>query len=170
MLTIRVRTLQEELNQAREGTTASEDCRDAALRALSSKDSELSTLTNAFAERSVLVDSQKVENAALRMQVRALNERLIQASKEARALEERCDVELADQSRLLNESETELAHLRHEIEIARKAEDDLRVAIIEIDGRANDAIQISTRRRPSCKARLSAPMASAQGLSTSSPA
>lgn len=141
LLTIQVRTLQEELNQAREGTTAAEDRRDAALRALSSKDSELATLTNVFEERSVLVDSQKVENAALRMQVRALNERLIQAGKEARALEECCDVELAEQSRLLNESEAELAHLRREIEIARKAEDDLRVAIIEIDGRANAAIQ-----------------------------
>jgi chromosome segregation ATPase len=141
LLTIQVRTLQEELNQAREGTTAAEDRRDAALRSLSSKDSELATLTNAFAERSVLVDSQKVENAALRMQVRALNERLIQAGKEARALEEYFDVERADQSRLLNESEAELAHLRHELEIARKAEDDLRVAIIEIDGRANGAIQ-----------------------------
>jgi chromosome segregation ATPase len=50
-------------------------------------------------------------------------------------------VELAEQSRLLNESESELAHLRGEIEIARKAEDNLRVAIIEIDGRANAAIQ-----------------------------
>jgi hypothetical protein len=87
------------------------------------------------------VDSQKVENAALRMQLRALNERLVQAGKEARALEECCDVELAEQSRLLNESEAELAHLRREIEIARKAEDDLRVAVIEIDGRANAAIQ-----------------------------
>ena len=141
LLTIQVRTLQEELNQAREGTTAAEDRGDAALRALSLKDSELATLTNVFEERSVLVDSQKVENAALRMQVRALNERLIQAGKEARALEECCDVELAEQSRLLNESEAELAHLRREIEIARKAEDDLRVAIIEIDGRANAAIQ-----------------------------
>jgi chromosome segregation ATPase len=139
--TMQVQTLQEELNLAREGTTAAEDRRDAALRALSSKDSELATLTNVFEERSVLVDSQKVENAALRMQVRALNERLIQAGKEARALEESCEVERAEQSRLLNESEAELAHLRHEIEIARKAEDDLRVAIIEIDGRANAAIQ-----------------------------
>jgi DNA repair exonuclease SbcCD ATPase subunit len=139
--TIQVQTLQEEPNQAREGTTAAEDRRDATLRALSSKDSELATLTNVFEERSVLVDSQKVENAALRMQVRALNERLIQAGKDARALEEFCDVERSEQSRLLNESEAELAHLRLEIEIARKAEDDLRVAIIEIDGRANAAIQ-----------------------------
>jgi chromosome segregation ATPase len=141
LLTIQVRTLHEELNQAREGTTAAEYRRDAALRALSSKDIELATLTNLFEERSVLVDSQKVENAALRMQVRALNERLIQAGKEARALEECCDAELAEQSRLLNESEAELAHLRREIETARKSEDDLRVAIIEIDGRAHAAIQ-----------------------------
>jgi chromosome segregation ATPase len=53
------------------------------------------------------------------------------------------DVEnrLIEQSRLLNEGESELTHLRGEIEIARKAEDDLRIAIIEIDGRANAAIQ-----------------------------
>ena len=137
-LTIQVQTLKEELGQARERTTVAEDRRDAAFRA---KESELAMLTNVFEERSVLIDSQKVENAALRMQVRMLNERLIQAGKEARALEERRDVELAEQSRLLNESESELTHLRGEIEIARKAEDDLRVAIIEIDGRANAAIQ-----------------------------
>ena len=137
-LTIQAQTLKEELSQARERTTAAEDRRDATLRA---KKSELAMLTNVLEERSVLIDSQKVENAALRMQGRMLNEQLIQAGKEARALEERCDVELAEQSRLLNESESELAHLRGEIEIARGAEDDLRVAIIEIDGRANAAIQ-----------------------------
>jgi chromosome segregation ATPase len=137
-LTIQAQTLKEELSQARERTTAAEDRRDATLRA---KESELAMLTNVLEERSVLIDSQKVENAALRMQGRMLNERLIQAGKEARALEERCDVEFAEQSRLLNESESELAHLRGEIEIARGAEDDLRVAIIEIDGRANAAIQ-----------------------------
>jgi chromosome segregation ATPase len=137
-LTIQVQTLKEELSQARERTTAAEDHRDATLRA---KESELAMLTNVLEEHSVLIDSQKVENAALRMQGRMLNERLIQADKEARAFEERCDVELTEQSRLLNESESELTHLRGEIEIARRAEDDLRIAIIEIDGRANAAIQ-----------------------------
>ena len=48
---------------------------------------------------------------------------------------------LAEQSRLLDESESELTYLRGEIEIARKAEDDLRIAIIEIDGPANATIQ-----------------------------
>jgi chromosome segregation ATPase len=48
---------------------------------------------------------------------------------------------LVDQSRLLDESEAELKHLRGDIESARKAEADLRRAIIEIDGRASAAIQ-----------------------------
>ncbi len=48
---------------------------------------------------------------------------------------------LVEQSRLLNEREFELKHLRDEIEIARKAEADLRVAIIEIDGRDKTATQ-----------------------------
>ena len=171
-----------------------EEHRNAALRAMTEMELELARLTSALEERSVLVDSQKVENAALRTQVRILNERLIKASKETRTVEESRDVErsklkaatknlmeergkfenfhrrvvelvqqltvqrtedkgqeqraredledrLAEQSRLLNESESELTHLRGEIEIARKAEDGLRIAIIEIDGRANATIQ-----------------------------
>jgi chromosome segregation ATPase len=48
---------------------------------------------------------------------------------------------LVEQSRLLDESEFELKHLRGDIEIARKAEADLRIAVIEIDGRASTATQ-----------------------------
>ena len=193
-LTMQVQTLDERLSQAGEEAKAVEERHDAALRASSEKESELARLTSVIEERSVLVDSQKVENAALRMQGRMLNERLIQAGKEARAVEEHRDVErselkaatqnlmeerskfenfhrhvtdllqqltvqrtddevlnrraredlenrLIEQSRLLNEGESELTHLRGEIEIALKAEDDLRIAIIEIDGRANAAIQ-----------------------------
>ena len=193
-LTMQVQTLDERLSQAGQEAKAVEERHDAALRASSEKESELARLTSVIEERSVLVDLQKVENAALRMQGRMLNERLIQAGKEARAVEERRDVErselkaatqnlmeerskfenfhrhvtdllqqltvqrtddevlnrraredlenrLIEQSRLLNEGESELTHLRGEIEIARKAEDDLRIAIIEIDGRANAAIQ-----------------------------
>jgi chromosome segregation ATPase len=193
-LTMQVQTLQRQLAQAGKEATAAEDRRDAAVRNLSEKESALVQLTRALDERSVLVDSHKAENAALRMQARMLNERLIQAGKEARAVEECRDAErrelkaaaqnlmeerskfenfhrrvkelvqqvtaqrtedevlhrrvreemenrLIEQSRLLNESQSELTHLRHEIEIARKAEDDLRVAIIEVDGRANAATQ-----------------------------
>jgi chromosome segregation ATPase len=48
---------------------------------------------------------------------------------------------LVAQSQLLNEREIELTHLRGEAEIARKAEADLRIAMIEIEGRDNVAIQ-----------------------------
>ncbi len=58
----------------------------------------------------------------------------------ARRIQDDLENRLVEQSRLLNEREFELKHLRGEIEIARKAEADLRVAIIEIDGRANTAI------------------------------
>jgi chromosome segregation ATPase len=191
-LTIQVQTLNERVTEAGQEVRALEERRNAALRTLSEKESELAMLTSALEQRSALVDAQKVENGALRTQVQALNERLIQAGKEARALEERHDVErnelkaltqnlneergrfenfhgrvvrlvqqltaqraededlhrraqkdlenrLIEQSRLLNEGESELTHLRGEVEVARKAEDDLRIAIIEIDGRANAA-------------------------------
>ncbi|HSQ18990.1 MAG TPA: hypothetical protein VLR92_01315, partial [Blastocatellia bacterium] len=57
--------------------------------------------------------------------------------RRAQELEKR----LVVQSRLLNERESELEHLRGEIEIVRKAEADLRIAMIEIDGRENAATQ-----------------------------
>ncbi len=57
----------------------------------------------------------------------------------ARRAQDDLENRLVEQSRLLNEREFELKHLRGEIEIARKAEADLRVAIIRIDGRANTA-------------------------------
>jgi chromosome segregation ATPase len=44
---------------------------------------------------------------------------------------------LVEQSRLLNDNELELKRLRDEIEIGRKTEYDLRIAMIESDGRAN---------------------------------
>ena len=63
------------------------------------------------------------------------------------------------QSRLLNENEPELRQLRSEIESARKVEEDLRVAMIEIDGRANAAAQNSIAE----KARLEAALDCADG-------
>jgi chromosome segregation ATPase len=191
-LTFEIQTLNKRFTEAGQEARALEEHRNATLRTLSEKESELGMLTSALEQRSVLVDAQKIENDALKTQVQALNERLIQAGNEARALEERHDVErneleavtqnlneergrfknfhgrvvglvqqltaqraededlhrraqkdlenrLIEQSRLLNESECELTHLRGEIEIARKAEHDLRIAIIEIEGRTNAA-------------------------------
>ena len=48
---------------------------------------------------------------------------------------------LVEQSRLLNESAVKFGHLRSEIEIACEAEADSRRSTIEIEGRANTAIQ-----------------------------
>ena len=59
----------------------------------------------------------------------------------ARRAQDDLENRLVEQSRLLNEREFELKHLREEIEIARKAESDLRVAIMEIDGRDKTATQ-----------------------------
>jgi chromosome segregation ATPase len=179
-LTMQVQTLQGQLAQAGDKAKATEYRRDAAERAVSEKESALVQLTTALNERTVLAESHKAENAALRMQARMLNERLIQAGKEARAVEEcrhterrelkaaaqnlmeerskfegfhrrvtdlvqqataqrtedevlyrrvREEMEnsIIEQSRLLNDSQSELIHLRCEIEVARKAENDLRV-------------------------------------------
>ncbi len=58
-----------------------------------------------------------------------------------RRVEEDLERRVFEQSRLLNERNLELKQLRDEIESARKAEYDLRAAMIEIDGRANVAAQ-----------------------------
>ena len=82
-----VQKLNELLAQASEEVRTVGDQRDAAVRASSEKESEVARQATALNESSALVDSQKVENAALRMHARALNERLIQAGKEAKAVE-----------------------------------------------------------------------------------
>jgi chromosome segregation ATPase len=66
---------------------------------------------------------------------------------------------LVEQSRLLNQREFELEHLRGEIEVARKAEADLRIAIIEIEDRANSA----THNLEAEKAKLQAALDRANG-------
>jgi len=63
------------------------------------------------------------------------------------------------QSRLLNESESEIRHLRDELDSACKAENDMRVAIIEIEGRGNAAAENFVAE----KARLEAALHRANG-------
>ena len=73
-----------------------------------------------------------------------LNE-LVRQTADERAIGRRAQQELesrlAEQSRLLNESEFELDYLRSEAESTRQAEADLRIAIIEIDSRAHATAQ-----------------------------
>lgn len=84
----------------------------------------------------------RVENLGRR--IGELEQHLVAQTKEAEILGRRAqDLEsrLGEQSRLLNQSEFELKHLREEMEAARKVESDLRTAIIEIEGRSNSAAQ-----------------------------
>jgi chromosome segregation ATPase len=103
-LRMQVETLHGRLAQT---GAAVEERRDAAVRALSEKESELARLTTALNERSVLADSQKGEITVLTMQVQTLNERLTQAVGETRAVEGRRDAAV----RALSENELELARL-----------------------------------------------------------
>ena len=92
-------------------------------------------------------------------------------TKEAEILGRRAqDLEgrLTEQSRLLNQSEFELKHLRQELESARKVEADLRTAIIELEGRASSATQNLEPKMPSCRPNLPTPRTSATGLPANS--
>src|SRR5260370_1178667 len=193
-LKIDLGVLRDQLRAAEEKFEAKATALDDAERALSDRESKLTTVLGELDERSALADVQKIEIIALKTQIRALKERLDLASNELQAEEDRRDADrvelkaatqklmeergkfenfhhrvaelvkqvvtqttedkilarraqddlenrLVEQSRLLNEREFALKHLREEIEIARKAESDLRVAIIEIDGRDKTATQ-----------------------------
>jgi chromosome segregation ATPase len=88
-----------------EEVKAAEERRHGVERALSDKESEMARLTRAFAERSSLADSQKLEIMVLGSQVRALQERLTQAGEEAKALESLRE----GAERALSEKESKLA-------------------------------------------------------------
>jgi hypothetical protein len=95
---------------------------------------ELQAATNKLLEERGKFENFQFRVAELVKQVVA---QMTDGKIHARDLENR----LVEQSRLLNESESELKHLRGEIEFARKAESDLLNAAIEIDVRANNATQ-----------------------------
>jgi chromosome segregation ATPase len=83
-----------------------------------------------------------VENLGRR--IADLEQQLVAQTKEAEILGRRAqdlEARLGEQSRLLNEREFEVKHLRQEMDSARKLESDLRTAIIEIEGRSGSATQ-----------------------------
>ena len=99
----------------------------------------------------------KVENLGRR--VSELEQALVAQTTEAEILGRRAtelEARLGEQSKLLNESEFELKHLRAEFEKAGKTEADLRAAIGELDGRANSA----TRQLRTENSQLQAELAS----------
>jgi chromosome segregation ATPase len=125
-----VDALKDRLTQAGEEVKAVEDRRDAERLELKA------------AAQKLMEERGKVEDLGHR--VGELEQQLVAQTTEAELLGRRAqelENRLIEQSRLLNESEFELKHLRGEMEIARKAEADLRTAIIEIDGRANTSAQ-----------------------------
>jgi chromosome segregation ATPase len=108
-------------------------------------------------KRSILIDAQKTEIIALKIQVETLEARLKLASNDRHV--QNLENRLVEQSRRLNEGEFELKYLRDEIEVAQKAEADLRQAIIEIDGHAKRA----TQNHEAEKAKLQAALDRANG-------
>src|SRR5689334_5527747 len=129
-LKTQVEALKERLDGAGHELKVIEDRRDAERVELKAATQELS------------FERGRVENLGRR--IGELEQQLVAQTKEAEILGRRAqdlDSRRGEQSRLLNQSEFELKHLREEMEGARKVESDLRTAIIEIEGRSNSATQ-----------------------------
>ena len=91
---------------------------------------------------------RRVEKLAQQLMAQSAQDKML--GRRAEELEKR----LLEQSQLLNEREIELTHLRGEFEIARKAEADLRVALIKVDSRENIATQKLETENAKLKAAL----------------
>jgi chromosome segregation ATPase len=89
-LTMQVQALNDLLTQAGEETEAVQGRLNAAVHALSQKESELASLATALNERSELADSRERQIAAITAQIQRLNERLSEASEETRCSVPRC--------------------------------------------------------------------------------
>ena len=76
---------------------------------------------------------------------------------------------VVEQSRLLSETAFEIEHLRGEIDIARKAEADVRSTTIEIEGHANTATQNLKAETAKLQAALDRANGERCGLPTNSP-
>jgi chromosome segregation ATPase len=120
-LTSQVQTLHEQLAQAGEATRAAEDRAAAARdleRALAEQQSELAALTRTLDQRSMLVDAQAAEIAALIERVQTLKKQFTQAGEAARAAEvsralERS--ELATATDQLMEERAKFADFHHRV-------------------------------------------------------
>ncbi len=129
-LRTQVEALKERLEGASHELKAVEDRRDAERVELKAATQELQD------------ERGKVENLGRR--VAELEQHLAAQSKEAEILGRRAqdlETRLGEQSRLLNQSEFELKHVRQEMDAARQVETELRTTIIELEGRANSASQ-----------------------------
>ena len=129
-LKTQVDALKERLDGASVELKAVEDRRDAERVELKAATQEL------------LDERAKGENFGRR--IAELEQHLAAQAKEAEILGRRAqdlETRLAEQTRLLNQSEFEVRHLRDEIEGAHKVESDLRTSIVEIEGRSSSGSQ-----------------------------
>ena len=129
-LRTQVEALKERLDGASKELRVVEDRRDAERVELKAATQELQD------------EHGKVENLGRR--VAELEQHLAAQSKEAEILGRRAqdlETRLGEQSRLLNQSEFELKHVRQEMDAAHQVETELRTTIIELEGRANSASQ-----------------------------
>ena len=129
-LKTQVEALKERLTDAGNEVKVVEDRRDAERVALKAATKELTE------------ERGKVDNLGRR--VSELEQQLAAQTTEAELLGRRAhdlETRLTEQSRLLTQSESELGHLRTEVETARKTEGDLRTAINEISGRTSSAAE-----------------------------
>jgi chromosome segregation ATPase len=126
-LTMQVRKLNDRLGQA------GEEVREAENRC-NAQHVDLNAATHALMEERAKSENFHHRVAELTQQVVAQTNR---DKNLARRTQEDLETRLSEQSRLLNKAELE----RNEIEIAHKAEYDLRSAMIEIESRANAAAQ-----------------------------
>jgi chromosome segregation ATPase len=127
-LKIEVEGLKDRLDGARNGLKAAKDRQDA-------ERIELKVVTQELMEERGKFENFHRRVAELVQQVMARTTQDKVRDRRAQDLENL----FVEQSRLLNERELELKHLRGEIEVASKVEADLRIAIIEIEDRANSA-------------------------------
>jgi chromosome segregation ATPase len=147
-LMMQIQTLQGRVTESDEEINTVESRCVAALRSLSEREAELARATIAFNEvhhLTALVEQLTAQRTADEILHRRAREDL--------------ESRLIVQSRLLNESESEIMDLRDEVESACKAENDLRIAIIEIEGRGNAAAENFIAE----KARLEAALDRANG-------
>jgi chromosome segregation ATPase len=129
-LRTQVEALKERLDGASGELRAVEDRRDA-------ERIELKAATQALQD-----ERGKGENLGQR--IAELERHLAAQTKEAEILDRRAqdlEARLGEQSRLLNQSEFELKHLRQEADAAHQTESELRTTIIELEGRTNSASQ-----------------------------
>jgi chromosome segregation ATPase len=92
-LEARDKSLRDQLRATEEEVTVKTSAMHDAERTLSDKEAELAKMVNELDERSTFADAQKVEIVAMKAQIEALKDRLADAGREVKAVEDRREAE-----------------------------------------------------------------------------